>query len=246
MNRQLFMNNLKELLQDIPEEERENALQYYQDYFDDAGVFNEEQVIQELVSPERVAATIKADLAMAEERVLENGEYTEIGYSNPIYEEKPYEVSEGAKKDEEKREPETYVPADYSKRNRVRKEGLSGRTILLILACILLIPVLSIGGNLLGGVIGLIGGFLGIIIGLVALCLGLLFGGIGVIISGIIRLFVFPIGGVFRVGVGLIMIGVGAILTYLLVLLILKLSPVLAHLVIKIKNKITNRREEKV
>ena len=37
MNREEFMAKLKALLGDIPAEEREEALQYYEDYFDDAG-----------------------------------------------------------------------------------------------------------------------------------------------------------------------------------------------------------------
>ena len=37
MNREEFMAKLKALLGDIPADEREEALQYYEDYFDDAG-----------------------------------------------------------------------------------------------------------------------------------------------------------------------------------------------------------------
>lgn len=62
MNREEFMAKLKALLGDIPAEEREEALQYYEDYFDDAGADNEAEVIRELESPQRVAAMIKNDL----------------------------------------------------------------------------------------------------------------------------------------------------------------------------------------
>ena len=37
-------------------------MQYYEDYFDEAGPENEQQVINDLGSPERVAAIIKAGL----------------------------------------------------------------------------------------------------------------------------------------------------------------------------------------
>ncbi len=43
MNREEFMAKLKALLGDIPADEREEALQYYEDYFDDAGVGIEER-----------------------------------------------------------------------------------------------------------------------------------------------------------------------------------------------------------
>ena len=62
MSRVEFMNQLKNLLWDIPEGEREEALNYYEDYFDDAGVDNEAQVIAALGSPEKVAAIIKEGL----------------------------------------------------------------------------------------------------------------------------------------------------------------------------------------
>ena len=61
MNRIEFMEELSGLLQDIPEEDRMDALNYYNDYFVDAGAENEKNVIDELVSPENVAAKIKAD-----------------------------------------------------------------------------------------------------------------------------------------------------------------------------------------
>lgn len=62
MNRQEFMKQLEYLLKGIPEQEREDALAYYNDYFDEAGAENEYRVIQELGSPEQVAQTILEDV----------------------------------------------------------------------------------------------------------------------------------------------------------------------------------------
>ena len=60
MNRIEFISRLETLLQDMPTQEREDAIAYYNDYFDDAGSENEQDVIASLGSPEKVAATIKA------------------------------------------------------------------------------------------------------------------------------------------------------------------------------------------
>ena len=60
MNRKEFIDKLDYLLQDIEDIEREEALQYYEDYFDEAGSENESQVIKDLGSHERVAPIIKA------------------------------------------------------------------------------------------------------------------------------------------------------------------------------------------
>ncbi len=58
MNRILFMQELERLLVDISEEDKVDALQYYNDYFDDAGVENEGQVIKELGTPQDIARSI--------------------------------------------------------------------------------------------------------------------------------------------------------------------------------------------
>ncbi len=58
MNRILFMQELERLLVDISEEDKIDALQYYNDYFDDAGAENEGQVIKELGSPQDIARSI--------------------------------------------------------------------------------------------------------------------------------------------------------------------------------------------
>ncbi len=62
MNKTEFLEQLERLLWDISCQEREEALDFYRSYFEDAGEENEAQVIQELGSPGKVAAIIKADL----------------------------------------------------------------------------------------------------------------------------------------------------------------------------------------
>ena len=80
MDRAQFMEQLKRLLSDIPEYEREEALDYYESYFDDAGPEQEASVIRELGSPGKVAAIIKADLESGSED--DYAEYTELGYED--------------------------------------------------------------------------------------------------------------------------------------------------------------------
>lgn len=76
MNRAEFMSRLAALLQDVPPAEREEAIQYYNDYFDDAGGGNEAGVIAALGSPEELAKSIKAGLADGGN----GGEFTESGF----------------------------------------------------------------------------------------------------------------------------------------------------------------------
>ncbi len=55
-----FLARLKELLCDLPQEERDEAIRYYEDYFEDAGPLEEPRVLKELISPEDVAEKIRA------------------------------------------------------------------------------------------------------------------------------------------------------------------------------------------
>lgn len=71
-----FLEELKFLLSDLPEEEREEALDFYRCYFEDAGPENESRIISELESPEKVAYAIRQGLKDKDEA----GEYTETGY----------------------------------------------------------------------------------------------------------------------------------------------------------------------
>lgn len=66
MNKQEFMQRLEAMLQDLPPSEKEEALQYYNDYLDDAGVENEAEVLKALGSPEQVADQIRKSDSIAE------------------------------------------------------------------------------------------------------------------------------------------------------------------------------------
>lgn len=58
MTRQEYMQQLAALLAAMPEAERRDALDYYEEYFDAAGPEKESQTIQELGSPQNVAEKI--------------------------------------------------------------------------------------------------------------------------------------------------------------------------------------------
>lgn len=82
MNREEYLKRLSFLLKDLPKEEIEDAIAYYEDYFEEAGEEKEEQVIKELGSPEKIAKMIR-------DSVQENqasSEYTEEGYRQETYE----------------------------------------------------------------------------------------------------------------------------------------------------------------
>ena len=64
MKRREFIEKLRSELSRLPQEEIEAAVEYYEEYFDDAGRENEKEVLQQLGSPKKVAAQIKSEYAM--------------------------------------------------------------------------------------------------------------------------------------------------------------------------------------
>ncbi len=61
MNRNEYMAALRNALSALPEEERANALRYYEEYFEDAGPENEQKAMADLGDPQTVAQQILAD-----------------------------------------------------------------------------------------------------------------------------------------------------------------------------------------
>lgn len=60
MTKNEFISQLREALEALPEEEREAALEYYSEYFDDAGEENQEKAAAELGDPQKVAEQVAA------------------------------------------------------------------------------------------------------------------------------------------------------------------------------------------
>ncbi|MFR4350349.1 MAG: DUF1700 domain-containing protein [Roseburia sp.] len=64
MNREEFLRQLERLLSGISEEERVDAIAFYRSYFEEAGEENEDAVIEELGSPQKVAEIIRKNLGI--------------------------------------------------------------------------------------------------------------------------------------------------------------------------------------
>ena len=158
MNRNEFMEQLRRLLCDIPAQDREEALEYYESYFDDAGTEREEEVIRELGSPEHVAAEIKAGLNPD----MNAGEYTDTGYHNS--------------KDKDR----TDYPSVKGKGNH-RTGGWIG-TLISLLAGTLAGGIVSIACGLALIVIGMMHMVISIPLGIAALGVGMVSVAIGILL----------------------------------------------------------------
>lgn len=66
MNRKEFLAELDLALSSLPQEERRDALLYYNEYLDDAGAENEDEAIAQLDSIKEIAARLNAEFAIKE------------------------------------------------------------------------------------------------------------------------------------------------------------------------------------
>lgn len=143
MDRAQFMEQLEKLLSDISEAERQEALAYYNSYFDEAGSENEASVIRELGSPGKVAAIIKADLDESNDSYAQ---YTENGYEDLRDSGNSYvpEVRGGFSENENYyEEKENGVKSRRARDGyHPKKKGTNSRFILLLIALVFLSPFL--------------------------------------------------------------------------------------------------------
>jgi len=72
-----FISRLRRSLAGLPEEEIERAVEYYEDYFSDAGEGGEEHIIEKLGNPEDIAEIIRKNLESPE-----RAGFTEHGYED--------------------------------------------------------------------------------------------------------------------------------------------------------------------
>lgn len=184
MTKEQFLFQLEQQLLDIPEDERAEAVDYYRDYFNDAGEENEESVIAELGSPGKVAESIKEGLRSNREDAGTVGQ-----------------------------PPQTRGRSQsYSEANRGRKQTDSrSKWILIILVAVFTSP-LWIGAA--GVVFGLLVGFLALVFGLTIAVAAMMLAGFVVgavcVIAGILRFCTARfVSGLMTLGVGMLLLAMG-------------------------------------
>ena len=228
MNRQEFFRRLEYLLRGIPECERQDALAYYNDYFDDAGVENEQQVIQELGSPEQVAQIILEDY-----------------HRNKQYSYESYDSSKG-------QYTESYAQSQASHEKKTIKKSFVEKIkdmsttskVLLIIILVLTFPVwIGVVTGVFGGIVGLLGGLFGMVVGVGGAGIGIFFAGIVCLIVGVLRLFATPIEGVVTIGIGALSLAISILLILLFALLAFKWLPTVVKAVVKWIKGLCNPQE---
>ncbi len=233
MNRAEFMQQLGALLGELPVNERTDALKYYADYFDDAGMENEEQVIRELGSPQEVAKIIQAELN-AKDR--ESGEFTEKGYKNPAY----GTTAASAQTTGGNNTAGSGRGSQGNTTNGTNQQGAqstytppknnAGRTALIIILCILLIPIgapiaVAVISAVISIIIAIFSTLFGLIIGFAVAALGLFTATIVLLIFAVFNVTGLPLVSLLLTGAALLLGALGMMFLLLTVLLCGKALP---------------------
>lgn len=208
MNRAEFMRQLESLLTNIPQTEREEALRYYNCYFDDAGVENEQDVLEALGNPARVAENIKRDLTGSgyrEEDLRRNS------VNHPVVKYQNTEGSDGQSGG-------TQRAGSYEDSKQAKSEMPTWLLVLCIIGGILLFPIaVSLASALASALLGLLTGWFSLILafGIASFVLIVLL--FGLIVAGVMEIASLPLAGIALIGGGLICGGLGVLFLMLTV-----------------------------
>ena len=224
MNREQFIERLAFLLSGIPEEERDGVLDYYNDYFDEAGMDDKEDVAQRLGTPETVASVILASMKEGHEQ---NGEFTEKGFEDQRfsdvrkYPDILHDVPAVTPNKENVNQQQTgtqngygqygyYQNNNYYQNNYKKPMSKSTKTIIIVIVCLCLSPILlPLAGGIVAAVLGVILGILGLfvalgVVGAVFVVVGLATGFVGLLNA------LTPGAAHLIVGLGIVMAAFGA------------------------------------
>ncbi len=245
MSKEIFLASLEQMLYDIPKDEREAAMDYYRAYFADAGAENEALVLEELGSPQKVAAGIKEGLdSQGDVAHLQNplqvredtgeaesgqyrygreaGSYRRYNESSQSAQGAPFTKYAQYKESYEKSESRADSPngeADGEKKRGSRwdMDKRSKWICLIIVAVFLTAPL---WGSVASCLIGACGVLVAAVVLLAVFSVGGVIGGIICTVFGIVRLCMLSVvSGLIGLGVGMLLLAGGGISFVLLLLL---------------------------
>ena len=255
MNREQFIAQLARLLQDLPSAERQEAIRYYQEYFDDAGEENEDAVIQELGSPGKVAASIKANLQYggytsgknpSDMEDTEQGSYRENTWQQSEQDKNAWEhnSSQQGQGAQQQTWQNTNTQSTYAMQARKPKRGVGGWALLIIVLVFASPMILGVGGGVLGILIGLLATVFALWISCFAVSLGMIGGGVAVLIKGVIHAIGSPAAGLVGMGGGLICIALGILGAVFFVWFTFQLCPRVLRATLNFISRIVHRGKE--
>ncbi len=228
MNKYDFLSRLRTALSPLPQEERDAAMSYYEEFFSDAGEDNEQSVIASLGTPEDLAKSI------IDENNRENpANNVEIPVSTVKISPNSTEIPAGHQNNSGF-EGGGYTPPPPPAQT---SGGSNGQTALIIVLAVLSSPI-WIGA--LCAIFGIIVGIFGAIIGIIA-SLGAC--AIAFLVTGFVSLLNEPAVGIMMIGIAFICAGLFPLAIVPLFKLAVKGAKACIKGIGSLFNKITGRKE---
>lgn len=254
MTKQEFLERLNQLLCDIPKTDRDEAILYYEEYFDEANIGDVDNVLERIDTPEKIAQAIREGL----QENQNGGEYTERGYYEDGMKVENELMRNGELSNERVNQEKNDTDGYFKKKSKKFKEKVSLDKTTIILICVILVLTFPLWGGIAGGLLGIIAGIIGAIAGLLtgiagavigvlagvfALTFKFLIKGVVLIVTGILELTVVPTLGITSIGVGLVSFGIGMLCLMLMVWIWSTVLPACVHGIKWVYKKITRKAE---
>lgn len=228
MDRAEFLNRLEAQLLDVPQAEREEALQYYEDYLNDAGDAGDFDILQELGTPEEVADSIRNGLRQDSSRtgqLGDSGYFSENGYVDREPQKKELQRVKqpacGDRSDADWQSTDSDAEDDSSAARR-RQPSVWLWILLIVFAAPVVLPIVF--GLLVAAISVLFALF---ITGIALLVCGIVCTGAGIwaLIQAFTQIVAWPAAAMIGIGISLAAIGIGVLMTLLMGWLIGKVVP---------------------
>ena len=241
MNKEEYLTRLQYCISQLPPVEAQNTMQYYGEYFDDAGITEDMVVPESVGTPEQIAMRLKKSINSGENITSENinigGTYnrdnTSGSYNTNQNTGNSYNNSQNAGQYSYNNSQNT-AQYEYNNAGQYNKKN-DERAIKIIVAIIIAAVTFPIWSGILGVIIGIVFGLGGTIIGLGV-------AGISLIVVAIVSGYGFATS-ILLMGIGLILFGIAVLLVVPEVLFCIRFLPWLFKQVVELVHKITGRKE---
>ncbi len=221
MNKETYLQELQKALKILPQYDREEAIEFYREYFDEAGEENEAKVISELGEPKALAKKILIDVVDKKYEITyadEKSNTVAAPAAIPVPAPAQTQYADPAMADAAQGVPQAnyqprpapqaaYQPKPQAERPKEKTSSL--KTLGIVLAAIFALPLSPVVFALLIVACVLIMVTYIVLIALIIAAGACIFAGFASIIFGIVALFMNPIAGMVILGSGLISFGIG-------------------------------------
>ena len=263
MNKETYLQDLKKALKILPQYDRDEAVEFYEEYFDEAGVENEAKVIEELGEPKVLAKKILVDVVdkkyeqitgnQSSIKALNNTENTtpEIEtIPNPGAQVTPVVPVAGFEADAAQPQmgqgfQQAPVQQPAAQEERKEKETSSIKTLWIVLAAIFALPLSPVVFALFIVACVLIMVLYIVLVTFIITTFALIIAGGVTAIVGVAALFLNPIVGMCVLGTGLALFGLGIFGTIGTIALFRVSSRGLSHLFGRIVHKKNRKNKAK-